>query len=283
MAVNSPMNWPNQANCAAMITVNLDAEFFWLSLAPDSINRPKTLSMGQYGMDRGLDRMLDAFDRFGVKATFFVPGRTAEAYPEKVREVARRGHEIAHHGYAHEHFAKLPAEEQREAIERGIRALEDVCGVRPAGFRAPEGELTRETLRLLRDFGFEYSSSMFGDDRPYMTQIDGQLTDLVEIPIHWELNDFPYFAFNYSPAFPSGQGRIANYTQVLNIWKEEFKGYYKFGLHYVMQFDPQTIGTPGRIALLENLLSHMTTMGGVWFCTGSEMAEFWRTKRSGNG
>lgn len=277
MAGNSII-WPNNAKCAVMITVNLDAEFFWLSLSPDSVHRPKTLSMGQYGLNRGLERILNVFDHFGIKATFFVPGRVAEVYPEQVQEITKRGHEIGHHGYAHENFADLSTDQQRESLQRGIVALEKVCGVRPIGFRAPEGELTQDTMKLLPEFEFRYSSSLFGDDRPYFVTLENQKTDIVEIPLHWELNDFPYFAFNYRPAFPSGQGRIANYSQVLNIWKDEFKGYYKYGLSYVTQFDPQTIGTPGRIKLLEDLLEFITTTGSTWFCTGSEMAEFWRQK-----
>ncbi len=268
--------WPNKANCAVMVTVNLDAEFFWLSMFPDSIHRAKTLSMGQYGMLRGLGRVLAALDHFWVKATFFAPGRVAEVYPEQVQEIVRRGHEIGHHGYAHESYAKLPVGQQREALERGLNALEKVCGVRPKGFRAPEGEMTQDTVKLLREFGFAYSSSLFNDDRPYFLTSEGQPTDIVEIPLHWELNDFPFFAFNYKPAFPSGQGRIANYSQVINSWKEEYKGYYKLGLCYTLQLDPQTIGTPGRIALLEDLLGFITTRGSSWFSTGSEMAEFWR-------
>jgi peptidoglycan/xylan/chitin deacetylase (PgdA/CDA1 family) len=114
---------------------------------------------------------------------------------------------------------------------------------------------------------------MFGNDKPYWVKIDSQISDIVEIPLHWELNDFPYFAFNYNPAFPSGQGRIANYTSVLNAWIDEFKGYYKYGLCYVMQIDPQTIGTPGRIKLLEKLLEHITSQRGTYFGTCGEIAE----------
>jgi len=272
----SSIAWPDKANCAVMVTVNMDAELFWLGLSADAARRPKTLSMGQYGIKRGLGRVLDAFDRFGVTATFFIPGRIAELYPATVRVIAGRGHEIAHHGYAHEHYAALPLAQQREEFNKGIAALEQVAGIRPRGFRAPEGEMTRETLGLLREFGFAYSSSMFGSDIPYFIELDGQPTDIVEIPIQWETNDFPYFAFNYTPAFPAGQGRPANYSHALSSWKGEYRGYYRYGLCYVPQFDPQTIGTPGRIALLESLLDYIKTTGGAWFCTGSEMAEFWR-------
>lgn len=276
MRFDQPIAWPNGARCAAMITVDVDAELVWLAMDPSNIDRPKTLSMGQYGPKRGLGRILDVLDRFGVRATFFVPGRVAELYPDQIAAIARRGHEIGHHGYEHENFGLLSPEQQREVFLKGSDALERVAGVRPVGYRTPAGDMTPETTRLLRELGFKYSSSMRGDDRPYFIEQDGRATDLVEIPAHWELDDFPYFAFNYFPAFPAGQGRIASYTQVQSIWTDEFDGYYKFGLNYVIMFHPQTIGTPGRIYLLERLLEHMTSRPGVWFCTGSEMADFWR-------
>jgi len=273
---DKPIEWPNGAKAAAMITVDVDAEFVWLSMDPENIKRPKTLSMGQYGPKRGLDRILDVLDRFEIKATFFVPGRVAELYPDKIREVAKRGHEIGNHGYEHENFSKLTREQQREVLIKGNEAIEKICGVRPVGYRTPAGDLTKDTVPLLLELGFQYSSSMRGDDRPYFALADEKPTELVEIPAHWELDDFPYFAFNYFPPFPAGQGRIANYNQVLGIWKDEFDGYYEYGLNYVIMFHPQTIGTPGRIALLEQLLEHIKSKGNVWFCTGSEMAAFWR-------
>lgn len=266
------IEWKNGAQCAVMITVNLDAEQFWLSLSPDVIHRPKTMSMGQYGMKRGLGRVLDALDEFGIRATFFVPGRVAELYPDKLREVVARGHEVANHGYAHENFALLSENEQADAMKKGFAAIRKVCGVDARGFRAPEGELTLRTLQLAKECGATYSSDLSNDDRPYVKDI-GTGT-LVEIPIHWELFDLPYFAFNYHPAFPKGQGRVANYSQVLNNWKEEYYAYRDEGLCYVLQVDPQTIGTPGRIELLRELLAEIRDTGSVWYATGSEMADF---------
>ena len=71
------MTWPQGKRCAALITVNLDAEYFWLQLDPAAKEMPKTLSMGQYGMLRGVDRLLDVLARYQIKATFFCPGKVA--------------------------------------------------------------------------------------------------------------------------------------------------------------------------------------------------------------
>lgn len=267
------MKWPGGNRCAVLVTVNLNAELFWLRRDPAAAHMPKTLSMGQYGMSRGLERVLEALEAREIKGTFFTPGRVAELYPEKLALVKEQGHEIAAMSYGVENMGLLSREEQAEAIEKTIKAIERHCGVTPAGFRAPEGELTLGTLQAAKQLGMRYSSNLSDDDRPYLKDL-GDGDSLLEIPIHWALYDLPYFAFNYNPACPAGQGRIANYTGVLNNWKDEFQGCYEYGLCCVLQLDPQAIGNPGRIALLEELLDHMKSKEGVWFATGSQTAEY---------
>lgn len=270
--------WKDGKKCAAMISVNLNAELFWLSLSPDCEKMPKTLSLGQYGMTRGLERILEALYERNLKATFFVPGKTAELYPEHVKEAAARGHEIACLGYANENMALLTFEEQKEAIEKGISAIKNCCGIEPAGFRAPDGEMTIETLKAAKMCGLKYSSSLMDDDRPYFKDLgDGE--KLLEIPARWDNYDLPYFAFNYNPAFPAGQGRIANYSGVLSNWKDDFDGCREYGLCYVFQTDPAASGSPGRIEIFEELLGHICSFDDVWLATGSEILNYEAEKR----
>ena len=70
--------WPDGKKCAAMLTINLNAELFWLQIDPSCKDMPKTLSLGQYGMTRGVDRILSILKERGIKATFFTPGWVAE-------------------------------------------------------------------------------------------------------------------------------------------------------------------------------------------------------------
>ena len=82
-----------------MITINLNAELFWLQLNPTCKDMPKTLSLGQYGMTRGVDRILKILEERGIRATFFTPGWVAEQYPDKLKAIVEKGHEIAALGY----------------------------------------------------------------------------------------------------------------------------------------------------------------------------------------
>lgn len=269
---DNTVTWPNQYTSPVMISFNFVAEDFWLALDPDNIGRPKTLSMGQYGAKRGLKRILDVLDCFKIKATFFVPGLTAERYPEHIKEILSHGHEIGTHGYEYKNFALLDEREQKESLVKGIKAIEKVCGVTPVGFRAPLGDITPATQPLLEELGFKYSSTTRRDDIPTMV---GKDENVVELHSHWELIDIHYFGFNYHPPFPDGNSRISNYNDVLSIWEDEFDAYYRYGLNYQIIFHPQIIGNPGRIKLLEKLLTHIVNKGNVWFCTGTEIADYW--------
>lgn len=268
------MKLPEGKKCAAFITVNLSAEFFWISLDKKAVDMPKTLSLGQYGMSHGLPRLLDLFDEFKIKATFFVPGKTAETYPDAIKEIVDRGHEIACHGYEYENFGLLDYEEQKIRIEKAVSAIEKACGKKPIGFRAPMGDLMLETLNLAHENGMIYSSDLFDDDRPYFMKVNDNGDQMLQIPMQWANFDLPYFAFNYRPAFPAGQGRIANYSNVLSNWKDEFTGHYNHHLCYTLQLDPQTTGSPGRTAMVKEFFQYMTEHDGVWFATGSELYDF---------
>ena len=262
--------WPEGRQSAAMVAVMLDAEFIWLSM-DDLYDTPKHRSMGEYGPRRGVDNILAALEEYGVRATFFVPGAAAEKYPGLVRRIAGAGHEIALHGYAHEDFGKLTPDRQRQAIRRGIGALEGVTGRRPAGFRLPEGGCTGETMGLIREAGFSYDNSMFDHDLPYL--VDGGREGLVEIPIRWELLDFPYLA--WGGVFPAGNSRIAVYDDVLDNWLWELTAHHDMGLCYVISFTPQTVGSPGRLFMVERVLEQLTRKN-IWVAAGEDIAAFAR-------
>ena len=115
------LKWPEGKKCAVMFTFDVDGDTTWENGnrgLPNGEKYIKSLSVGQYGPKRCVDRILDMLESYGVKATFFVPGLTAERYPEVITRIAEAGHEIGHHGYAHERFAGKTTEEQIEIIEK---------------------------------------------------------------------------------------------------------------------------------------------------------------------
>lgn len=263
--------WPEDKKAAVILSVNLDGEQFWKGMFPDSLRRPKTLSMGDYGIKRGLDRVLKTYNDFNIKSTFFVPGMIALNHGDAIDKILDNGHEIALHGHTHRPMHELSLEEQEEEIAKGTEAILKTTGKKPTGFRTPEGELFTETLELLTKYGYKYSSSLYDEDRPY---IHGFEKPLVEIPMNWAMHDFPYFAFNYGPSFPIGQSRVSSYERVTENYTEEFDAYLYYGLCYMAQFTPQSIGSPGKIQILEKVLSHITKHKDIWIGTCDELADF---------
>lgn len=260
---------PSGKRASALITINLDAEQFWLGMFEGSEKRPKTLSMGDYGIARGLDRVLKTLHDYGVTSTFFVPGLVIENHPDTIEKILARGHELALHGHTHRPMHLLTHGEQVEEFEQSIAAYTRFTGRRPLGFRAPEGELTRDTLDIAAQMGFVYSSSLYDGDMPYAHA--GLAQPLIEIPMNWSTHDFPYFAFNYGPAFPIGQSRVSSYRRVEENYILEFDAYREAGLTYVAQFTPQSIGSPGKIAILEHVLGHITSAQDTWVGTCAEL------------
>lgn len=267
------IRWPEGKKSAVMLSIELDGEFIWISMDPSIKNRPKSLSVSTYGWKRGFERVMNALNESKLIATFFVPGIVAEKYPENVKRVHEAGHEIALHGYEHENFGLLSWKEQETAIKKGVISIEKVTGSRPVGFRAPEGEVTPETMHILNELGFIYDSSFMDSDIPYIYgEICGE-ERLVEIPMRYEMSDFVAFAYNWSPEYPLGESRIAGFTDTLDNWKDELKAYHDYGLCCVPRFDPQIIGHPGRIELFKDVLYYIST-GDRWIATGKEIANY---------
>ena len=115
-------------------------------------------------VERNVERLLDMFDEFGVKATFFTLGCVAERHPAMVRRMVERGHELASHGYWHERASAQSPEQFREDIGHARKLLEDMSGVQVRGYRAPSFSIGPGNLwafDIIREQGYTYSSSVY--------------------------------------------------------------------------------------------------------------------------
>jgi peptidoglycan/xylan/chitin deacetylase (PgdA/CDA1 family) len=259
-----------------MLTFDVDGPALWIEEDEAVWDRPGTFSLGAYGPVRAVPRLLRVLQERELPATFFCPGWVASQWPDRLATAVRQGHEIAHHGWMHEMYFDKTLDEQRALIDRAQETFERITGRRAVGYRSPSGDFAPGSHAMLRELDFSYSSAMRGDDRPYRWEIDGEMTDLIEIPAKWELDDFPMFGFHDDPADPVSHDRIAGIDWVLDNWKREFDGYYREGLCYVVMMHPQVMGKPARVRLLERLLEHIAQHDDVWFATGEQVAEWWR-------
>lgn len=136
---------------------------------------PETWDDQELRVEKGMSLCLDLLDRYQVKATFFVLGWTAERHPEVVREIARRGHEIGCHSYAHPEVFNLTEDQFRADCHRALAALADAGVKTPAGYRAPSFSITPSVhgyLNVLRECGFRYDCSIFPIQHPRYGQPD---------------------------------------------------------------------------------------------------------------
>lgn len=107
--------------------------------------------------------LLDLLRRLGLKATFFVIGRNAEAYPYFVRDLLTEGHELGNHTYHHVRLPGLPEEAIRQELLLCNQVLERLAGAPPRFFRPPGGRYDRSVLRIARELGL---TTVFWTDDP---------------------------------------------------------------------------------------------------------------------
>ena len=258
----TPKSWPNGARVAVNIGFDVDNE-----LLARTNPLPAPLSQGEYGAVEALPRLLRILDKHQIPASFYIPAVSAMLHPEMVPAIMKSGrHEIGVHGWIHENLPTLKdAALEERLLTQSIEYLTKVTGKRPVGFRAPSWAFSPHTLGLIRKAGFLYDSSLMAMDEPYEIVADGQPTGLIELPIEWILDDFPYFSGNASGSLPSPQ-------LVFDIYKQEFDVAYEERTMLVLTTHPHVIGHRSRAAQLDQLIAYMKSKPGVWFATAEQIA-----------
>ncbi|HET6561998.1 MAG TPA: polysaccharide deacetylase [Marmoricola sp.] len=184
------------------LTFDFDALSAWVARG---IVSATPLSRGEFAAV-AVPRLLTLLERRSVPATWFVPAHTAKTYPDLCHEIVAAGHEVALHGYAHENVAVLDEATERQLLARSVEALHEVTGTAPVGFRAPSWDLSDSSVEIMVGQGLRYDSSLMGHDHALyrcrtadVVDVDGvtwgRETELVEVPVSWTLDDFPYLEF----------------------------------------------------------------------------------------
>ena len=272
----SDFRWPDEVRAAACFTFDLDAESPILWEHPSAANWLDVMSHQAYGPRTGVPRLLRLLDRAGIRATFFVPGYSAERWPDAVRSIRDAGHEIAHHGYLHEGSRNATPEEEERRLLRGLDALEAVAAVRPIGYRAPNWELSYAMPAILARHGFRYDSGLMDADQPYrlVVSADPGAPSIIELPAHWALDDWE--AYNYLPAM-TGSGVIASPSAVLERWTLELDALAADGGLFMLTNHPFVSGRASRAVALAELIARGQAIDGLWIATCGEIAAWAET------
>lgn len=258
--------WPDGVQCAFTMTIHFDAETVWTSRDPRNRGRAVLMSQGRYGARRGVHALLGWLDDEGLQTTFCVPGWVAETYPEVARDIKAAGHHFGHHGYEHEREVGRDPDTERALLLRGLESLDAVLGVTPRGYCSPGWEMTDATLDIVAELGFEYSVNMMDDHLPYLH--DTAHGPLVELPVHWLLDDAPFRQGGVDNAKP-----IAPASELLGIWLEELYGLHEAGGLFNLTIHPQCSGRPSMVRALRELVAEARSLPGMWFATCEELTD----------
>jgi len=253
----------------ATISFDFDAMSGFISRGMTS---PTPISRGEFG-PVAVPRILALLAKYKIHATWFIPGHTLESYPAQCKAVFDAGHEIGHHGWTHMPPNDMTREQEEAGLVRANECIRKLSGQYARGYRSPSWDLSPHSVELFLKHGFVYDSSMMADDHsPYRVRLGdvielekpavfGRTTKLIEMPVSWTLDDYPYFEFvrTKQTILPG----LANASHVLENWINDFlymKASTDWGiLNYT--FHPFVIGRGHRMIALEKLLRTLTEEG----------------------
>ncbi len=254
---------------------------------------PINFARGEFGARVGIPRIMEVLEKHNVRGTWFTPGVIADTYPELIRELADKGHEIAHHGYFHECPASMTKAQEKASFVKGIKAIERATGgKKPVGYRVPfeipnASDISTSTIKIMMDLGFKYISQHMGPydfrvskvrdgDKYYFDRPPkfGKEVDLLNIPVNELIEDDLAYFLGVSAFYP----KLDNPSKVFEVWKMDFDYMYEHepGGFYTLVLHPECTGRAHRIMLLDQIIEYMAQKPDIWFCTMEELANTWK-------
>lgn len=282
---------PKEILCA--FGVDVDAVAGWLG-SYGGEDSPDDISRGLFSGEVGSPRLVELFKKYNIKTSWFIPGHSAETFPDQMKAVAEAGHEIGVHGYSHENPIAMTREQEEAILDKCLDVLTKLSGKRPTGYVAPWWEFSPVTNELLLERGIKYDHSLMHNDfHPYYvrvgdtwTKIDyskhpdawmkplvrGKETDLIEIPASWYLDDLPPMMFIKKA--PNSHGFV-NPRHLEESWRDQFDWVYRENDYavFTMTIHPDVSGRPQVLLMLERLIEHIQKHDGTKFLTFDEIAD----------
>jgi peptidoglycan/xylan/chitin deacetylase (PgdA/CDA1 family) len=278
--------------------VDVDAVAGWLG-SYGGEDSPCDISRGMFAGEVAVPRLLTLFERNNLRTTWFIPGHSAETFPDQTRMVVDAGHEVGVHGYSHENPIAMTRTQESAILDRCIELLTKLTGTTPTGYVAPWWEFSAVTNELLLERGIKYDHSLMHNDfSPYFvrvgdswTKIDyakpaeewmkplerGTETELVEIPANWYLDDLPPMMFIKASA--NSHGFVSPHDLEQN-WRDQFDWVYREMDYaaFTMTIHPDVSGRPQNLLMLERLITYINSHEGVRWSTFDEIADDFRAR-----
>ncbi|NLR61909.1 polysaccharide deacetylase family protein [Chitinophaga polysaccharea] len=218
----------------------------------------------EYGYKEGIPRMLDNWDKHGIKVTSHMVGSAVEKNPALAREIVQRGHEAAAHGRDWSSQYMLSYEEEKRFIKDGVEAVKKATGVVPVGYNANWLRRGDNTLTILQELGFLYHIDDLSRDEPFITKVNN--VDFAVVPYTLRCNDIQLIT-----------GQWFSTDQFLQQVKMEFDQLYEEAAHrrrmMSISFHDRIGGSPQMVKATSELFTYMKQHAGVSFKRKDEIAK----------
>ena len=262
-----PKRWKDGATFAVALSFDSDHETIELRYGGKSYSK---ISQGQYGARAAMPRILERLARHNVKATFFMPAVAAMLHEAEVKAVADAGHEVGIHSWIHEYNSMLDHATERDLMLRARDVLERLSGKRPVGMRTASWDFSPFTLKIVRELGLLYNSSLMADDEPYELLDQGEATGIVELPVEWIRDDAVYFNMDRAASLRPYGGP----SMVFDIFSRELDAAAREGGLFQLTMHPHHIGHRSRVWIIDEIIGAAKAKGNVWFATHEEIAAY---------
>lgn len=277
-------NWPDHKSGAFLFCFDVDVDTIWnnkIVAYPNGENFIRSRSVGLYGILRGVDEILGLLDRYQIKASFFVPAIIVKNYPDTIKKIVEKGHEVAHHGYYHESDYGKTVEKQLELLEDSQKIFRQILGKPAVGFRMTGGLLPQTAEIFFGRNDVLYISQQNGDPDVHFVTVGDKETEVISIPCKIEIDDYIQSVFNIFPPVPKGLDRIAPYQEILQNFKLIADATEKYHQAISAAFHPQISGCQGRLTVLEELMQYVTQDTDLWIGRCCDLAEWCRQQKKG--
>ncbi len=273
-----PLTWPNGARVACHVTLYI--EHWELAPPPGCVKDQRFLSefgpyepdyrtwtQREYGNRVGIFRVLEVLDRHGIRASVAIGASACERYPQLVAEIVRRGWEILAHGTHATRIisSKMTDAEQRAYIAESISAVTRATGTAPRGWLGQDQGEAANTPALLAEAGIDYLVDWSNDDQAYLMR-----PGLVSIPHQIDWDDIVLFwlrrveTWRYPALVEEAARTLAD------------EGGRNFGL----SIHPWLFGMAHRIRYLDEALTRILAIDGLWQATTGDIALWARPRIS---
>lgn len=261
-----PLEWPGGARLAVYVGLNIEhfhvghpSTSIWegtATLVPDPLNH----GWRDYGPRVGIWRLIESFDRHGIRASALLNSDAAAHYPQIIEAGRARDWAWLAHGRSNSFVQTgMEVEEERAQLADVVRTIEQATGRRPQGWLGPGLTETFATPKLLAELGLRYVLDWTNDDQPYPLTVPGMLS----VPYSVELNDLGMWL-----------SRGLSGPDVLRMITDQFDRLYAEGGRVMaLALHPFVAGQPFRIRYLEEALAYIAGHDGVWLTTSDEIAE----------